>query len=267
MMKSFHKQKNAFRELSVLRKSLITQAQISISATCQVDSLLLEVFDELLGFVVLLLQSLVLRLRLLQVLVDRVAEGLRFDPVALQLQHPLLVLLDAGLQLALLLLPALLLPLHGRQLSRDGGRVVGTMVFGSVLLPRPRSARRRSLTFQRFTLFFSFWISASVTVCLIWSCWEQRWKRKRREGEERRGWSDHQMHGCTSTPSTVGTEGGWRQRTSQPQRPGTARSEINILSGGRSQLSPLKCEKCKMFKRIDGKLEEPSSQGQPRNGR
>lgn len=85
----------------------------------QVHSLLLEVFDEFLGFVVLLLQSLVLRLGLLQVLVDCVAEGLRFDPVALQLQHPLLVLLDAGLQLALLLLPALLLPLHRRQLEDD----------------------------------------------------------------------------------------------------------------------------------------------------
>lgn len=101
----------------MLHKSLITQAQISIGATCQVDSLLLEVFDELLGFVVLLLQSLVLRLGLLQVFVDSVAEGLRFDPVALQLQHPLLVLLDAGLQLGLLLLPALLLPLHGCQLT------------------------------------------------------------------------------------------------------------------------------------------------------
>lgn len=86
-------------------------------------------------------------------------------------------------------------------------------------------------------------------------------EEKEKGGEERRGWSDHQTHGCTSSPSTVDTEGGCRQRTSQPQRPGTARSEINILSGGRSQLSPLKCEKCKMFKRIDGKLEEPSSQG------
>lgn len=85
----------------------------------QVHSLLLEVFDEFLGFVVLLLQSLVLRLGLLQVFVDRVAEGLSFDPVALQLQHPLLVLLDAGLELALLLLPALLLPLHRRQLKGD----------------------------------------------------------------------------------------------------------------------------------------------------
>lgn len=101
----------------MLHKSVVTQAQISIGATCQVDSLLLEVFDELLGFVVLLLQSLVLRLGLLQVFVDSVAEGLRLDPVALQLQHPLLVLLDAGLQLGLLLLPALLLPLHGCQLT------------------------------------------------------------------------------------------------------------------------------------------------------
>lgn len=105
----------------MLHKSLITQPQISIRARRQVDSLLLEVFDEFLGFVVLLLQSLVLRLGLLQVFVDSVAEGLRFDPVALQLQHPLLVLLDAGLQLSLLLLPALLLPLHRRQLNRDEG--------------------------------------------------------------------------------------------------------------------------------------------------
>lgn len=87
----------------------------SSKPTC--DSLLLEVLDELLGLVVLLLQRLVLRLRLLQVLVDGVAQRLRLDPVALQLQHPLLVLLDAGLQLALLLLPALLLPLHRRQLD------------------------------------------------------------------------------------------------------------------------------------------------------
>ena len=83
---------------------------------CQ-HSLLLVVLDELLGLVVLLLQGLVLGLGLLQVLVDCVAEGLRLDPVALQLHHPLLVLLDAGLQLALLLLPALLLPLHRRQLG------------------------------------------------------------------------------------------------------------------------------------------------------
>lgn len=85
------------------------------------DSLLLEVLDELLGLVVLFLQRLVLRLRLLQVLVDSVAQRLRLNPVALQLEHPLLVLLDAGLQLALLLLPALLLPLHRRQLGRGEG--------------------------------------------------------------------------------------------------------------------------------------------------
>lgn len=100
-------------------------------------SLLLEVFDELLGFVVLLLQSLVLRLRLLQVLVDRVAERLRLDPVALQLQHPLLVLLDAGLQLALLLLPALLLPLHRRQLRADKNHFSGSLeTFNGVILQR-----------------------------------------------------------------------------------------------------------------------------------
>lgn len=81
------------------------------------DSLLLEVLDELLCLVVLLLQRLVLRLRLLQVLVDSVAQRLRLDPVALQLKHPFLVLLDAGLQLALLLLPALLLPLYRSQLG------------------------------------------------------------------------------------------------------------------------------------------------------
>lgn len=87
-------------------------SQIRRTALIQAHSLLLEVLDEFLGFVVLLLQGLVLGLGLLQVLIDGVAQGLRFDPVALQLQHPLLVLLDAGLQLALLLLPALLLPLH-----------------------------------------------------------------------------------------------------------------------------------------------------------
>lgn len=126
----------------MLHKSLITPAQISIGATCQGDSLLLEVFDEFLGFVVLLLQSLVLGLRLLQVFVDGVAEGLRFDPVALQLQHPLLVLLDAGLQLSLLLLPALLLPLHRCQLSRDEGDSVRT-IASKLLLPWPRSPQQR----------------------------------------------------------------------------------------------------------------------------
>lgn len=119
----------------MLHKSLITQPQISIRARRQVDSLLLEVFDEFLGFVVLLLQSLVLRLGLLQVFVDSVAEGLRFDPVALQLQHPLLVLLDAGLQLSLLLLPALLLPLHRRQLNRDEGDF-GRTIASKLFLPR-----------------------------------------------------------------------------------------------------------------------------------
>lgn len=84
----------------------------NVISLTSVHSLLLEVFDELLGFVVLLLQSLVLGLGLLQVFIDGVAERLRLDPVALQLQHPFLVLLDAGLQLALLLLPALLFPLH-----------------------------------------------------------------------------------------------------------------------------------------------------------
>lgn len=84
----------------------------NVISLTRVHSLLLEVFDELLGFVVLLLQSLVLGLGLLQVFIDGVAERLRLDPVALQLQHPFLVLLDAGLQLALLLLPALLFPLH-----------------------------------------------------------------------------------------------------------------------------------------------------------
>lgn len=84
----------------------------NVISLIRVHSLLLEVFDELLGFVVLLLQSLVLGLGLLQVFIDGVAERLRLDPVALQLQHPFLVLLDAGLQLALLLLPALLFPLH-----------------------------------------------------------------------------------------------------------------------------------------------------------
>ena len=104
----------------VFRKQKCHQNNLILprSQLTQVHSLLLEVLDELLCFVVLLLQRPVLRLGLLQVLVDRVAQSLRLDPVALQLQHPLLVLLDAGLQLALLLLPALLLPLHRRQLDR-----------------------------------------------------------------------------------------------------------------------------------------------------
>lgn len=173
----------------MLRKSLITQAQISISTTCQVDSLLLEVFDELLGFVVLLLQGLVLRLRLLQVLVDRVAEGLRFDPVALQLQHPLLVLLDAGLQLALLLLPALLLPLHGRQLSRDGGRFVGTIVWKRLLPGARVHAAVLGANVSEIYLVFQL-LDLGLSDCvfdleLLGAEMVEKEKRKRRE--ERRG--------------------------------------------------------------------------------
>lgn len=94
------------------------------SHSSEPNSLLLEVFNQLLGLVVFLLQSLVLALGLLQVLVDRVAEGLRLDPVALQLHHPLLVVLYALPQLGFLLLPALLLLPHGLKLER-GDRHAG----------------------------------------------------------------------------------------------------------------------------------------------
>lgn len=51
--------------------------------------------------------------------------------------------------------------------------------------------------FYSLTLFLSFWISASVTVCLIWSCWEQRRSTEKTGQREReRGQSDNQMHGC-----------------------------------------------------------------------
>lgn len=58
------------------------------------SSLLLVVLNEALGLAVLPLQGLVLGLGLLQVLVHSLAETLRLHPVALQLLHALLVLLQ-----------------------------------------------------------------------------------------------------------------------------------------------------------------------------
>lgn len=41
---------------------------------------------------------------------------------------------------------------------------------------------------------------------------------KKKRGEEKRGWSDHQMHGCTSSPSTVDTER-WMETADPVARP------------------------------------------------
>lgn len=84
------------------------------------SSLLLVVLDEALGLAVLPLQGLILGLGLLQVLIHGLAETLRLHPVALQLLHALLVLLQRLLQLGLVQPPALLLLLSVVQLRTEG---------------------------------------------------------------------------------------------------------------------------------------------------
>lgn len=83
-------------------------------------SLLLVLFDEAFGFAVLALQRLILRLRLLQVFVHRLAQALSLHPIALQLLHPLLILSHRLLQLSPLHPPAQLILLSVSQLERDG---------------------------------------------------------------------------------------------------------------------------------------------------
>ncbi|KAG7227686.1 hypothetical protein INR49_029448, partial [Caranx melampygus] len=69
------------------------------------------------GFAVLALQGLILGLRLLQVLVDGLAQALSLHPVALQLLHALLVLVQGLFQLSFIHTPALLLLLRVVQLE------------------------------------------------------------------------------------------------------------------------------------------------------
>ena len=101
-----------------------------ITRLCQLPAvspailLLLVLLDQAFGFAVLALQGLILRLRLLQVLVHRLAQALSLHPVALQLLHPLLVLLQGLLQLGLVHSPALLLLLRVMQLERQATRLI-----------------------------------------------------------------------------------------------------------------------------------------------
>ena len=92
------------------------------SAPRALPSLLLVLLDEPLGLAVLALQGLVLGLRLLQVLIHRLAQVLCLHPVPLQLLHALLVLLHALLQLGLLGPPPCLLLLQALQLGGQQGQ-------------------------------------------------------------------------------------------------------------------------------------------------
>lgn len=91
-----------FAHLKQDQASGMCPLQTCLGSNCYLECLLLlKILDQLLCFVVLLFQGLILALSLFEMLIHSVAQRLGLDPVGFQLQHSLLILFNILLKLVL----------------------------------------------------------------------------------------------------------------------------------------------------------------------